>query len=115
RFSRDWSSDVCSSDLPVPSRRDGREKAVGRAKTIAYPVGIPAPSGGSGETAPPLTRTKRGPVHFPGNEPAFLFAQPRLLIKFLRPRRAICLFSDAFNVDLFSFPLEKGMISSQAL
>src|SRR5690606_12129859 len=50
RFSRDWSSDVCSSDLA-----DGAAAAVPRAARPAHDGALRTPNGTGGACAPPAT------------------------------------------------------------
>src|SRR5690606_3954240 len=49
RFSRDWSSDVCSSDLGHPPARDPRSPPTGR-RSDRRPVGAPGPGAIAGQS-----------------------------------------------------------------
>src|SRR5690606_41103180 len=46
RFSRDWSSDVCSSDLAGANRLPGGDKSVGNRPPPPYLAGGPGSGGG---------------------------------------------------------------------
>src|SRR5690606_40276419 len=55
RFSRDWSSDVCSSDLCLPGLQRGRRRGAGAGRRRAADRGR-----GAGEAAAGLCRRARG-------------------------------------------------------